>query len=65
MEERHCKAQFRRPGGNASKGSEGYKVGIPTTWAKKIGLTKDDRDITISFDGKEIKIRKKNNDEGI
>lgn len=37
-----------------------YVLGIPTKWVNKIGVTKEDRDIFISFDESKIIIEKEN-----
>lgn len=47
------------PGGNASRGAIGFRVTIPTTWGKDMGITPEDRTIIISYtDDKKIIIEK-------
>lgn len=47
------------PGGNASRGAIGFRVTIPTTWGKDMGITPEDRAIMISYtDDKKIIIEK-------
>ena len=58
METRKCKVCITSPGGNASKGAEKHRLTIPTSWAKEMGFTKDDRDAVITFDGEQIIVRK-------
>lgn len=58
MEERKLKILMNKAGGNAGKGSYGYKMTIPSTWAKELGVTLDDRTMKVSFDGEKIIIEK-------
>ena len=48
-------------GGTAGGSSYHYKIGIPTFWARMIGVSKENRDIVMFFreDEKEIVIVKK------
>lgn len=47
------------PGGNASKGAIGFRVTIPTSWGKDMGITPGDRTIMLSYtDDKKIIIEK-------
>ena len=61
METRKCKISITNPGGNASKGAEKHRLAIPTSWAKVMGFTKDDRGAIITFDGEKIVISKSKN----
>lgn len=45
-------------GGNASKNSENYKISLPNSWIKKLGLNADNRDLVMEFDGEKITISK-------
>ena len=38
-------------GGNASDSAESYKIAIPTKWIKEMNLSKEQKDILLSFDG--------------
>ena len=58
MEKRICNIQIGKPGGNASKGARNYRVSIPSLWAQKIGVTPEDKTVSISFDGQRIIIEK-------
>lgn len=58
METRKSKAVLRRPGGNASKNAEAYRVNIPTKWAKDMGITPDDRNLKISYKDKKMIVEK-------
>lgn len=55
MEQRICKMIITSPGGTASKGSEMFRLSIPTSWAKEMGVSKESREVLLSFeDGKII-----------
>jgi len=58
MEKRDLKLQRTRNKNGKGSTSLRYMTNVPTTWAKAIGVTEDDRDITVSFDGKRIIIEK-------
>lgn len=58
MDIRKAKIISGRAGGSASKNSENYKISLPTTWVKKLGLNADNRDVIIEFDGEYITISK-------
>ena len=46
------------PGGNASKQSQSYKVSIPTLWAKDMGISKEQREIKLTYSDKKIIIER-------
>lgn len=50
------KISIGKKGGNASKNSVGYKITIPNLWMKEWGITPDDREVNVSFDGEKILI---------
>lgn len=58
IETRKAKVSMGSPGGNASKASSYYRVGIPPIWAKQMGITSENRNILLRFDGKSILIEK-------
>ncbi len=41
-------------------GSESFRVSLPTTWIRSMGLGKNARNLIISFDGKQIIIENNN-----
>lgn len=57
-ETRKVRVLMGNPGGNASKGASYYRVGLPPVWAQQLGVTPDDRDILLSYDGQRITIEK-------
>ena len=58
MDIRTAKVQVRNPGGNASRNARSYSITLPPTWMKELGITDDDREVKLSFDGKKIEINK-------
>ncbi|WP_278973172.1 hypothetical protein [Peptostreptococcus anaerobius] len=60
MDKRILKVGFTTSGGTASKGSITNRIGIPTNWVKSMGISRDDREVCVTFDEekKEIKIVK-------
>ena len=59
MEKRNGRIMIHTPGGTAAKGSYTYKLSIPTSWIKEMGITEDNREVELSFDGSTISISKK------
>lgn len=53
---RNIKLNVRKSGGTASKNSVQYSTSIPTSWINLMGLDKDNRDITLIFDDKNLSI---------
>lgn len=58
MENRSGRIIFAKAGGNASKNSYNCKVSLPKKWVDAMGITNDDRDVILQFDGKKIVIKK-------
>ena len=58
MEERKARVLFNKSGGTAGKGGITNRVTLPTKWIKEMGLTEDNREVFISFDGEKITIQK-------
>lgn len=50
---------IQAPGGTAAKGSNAYKVSLPSAWVKEMGIAGDDRQIELRFDGNSIRITKR------
>lgn len=59
MEKRKARIIFAKPGGTASEKSVSTRVSLPVPWVREMGVTKEERDVEISFDGKKIVIEKK------
>lgn len=59
MEKRTGKIIIQAPGGTAAKGSYTYKLSIPSSWIKEMGLSEDNRQVELVFDGTTICIAKR------
>lgn len=59
MEKRLGNIIIQAPGGTAAKGSSTYKVSLPSSWIKELGIAAEDRQVELSFDGKTITISKR------
>lgn len=58
MEERKLNVMINKAGGNASPNALSYRITIPSSWAKEMGISKEDKSVTVLFNGEEITIRK-------
>lgn len=56
MEKRLAKVSISAAGGTAGKGAKTYKLTIPSTWIAAMGITKDDREVELSFEDDRIVI---------
>ena len=59
MEKRIGNVMIQSPGGTAGKDSRTYKVSLPSSWVKAMGVTESDRQIELCFDGTTISISKR------
>ncbi len=59
MQEKTAKVIFNKSGGTAGSGGITNRVTIPTTWVREMGITEEDREVILKFDGEAIIIRKK------
>lgn len=59
MEQRQGKIIIHASGGTAGKGSNTYKLTLPSAWMKEMGIDEFDREVEISFDGGVITIAKR------
>ncbi len=59
MEERLGNMIIQAPGGTAGRGSQTFKIALPSVWVQEMGITENDRQVELSFDGKEIRISKR------
>lgn len=62
-ESRNYKIAIGKSGGTASKGAKNYRLSLPTNWMKEMGITEEDRNVKISFDGNKITIEKIESEE--
>ena len=49
---------FNKAGGNASKNSYTYKINLPADMVRELGVTEEDRGVTLSSENGVITIRK-------
>lgn len=61
MEQRQGNIIIHASGGTSGKGAQTYKLALPSSWAKQIGITGQERSVELSFDGTAITIRKRLN----
>ena len=66
MEKKTLKINWNKPGGTASKNAKPTaKVSLPSTWMLEMGITEDDRELKLKFDGNNIIIEKNTKPRGI
>lgn len=59
MEERKAKVIFNKSGGTATgKKAITNRITIPTSWINEMGISLDERNVSIKFDGVKIVIEK-------
>lgn len=54
MEHRIATVNICSAGGTAGKGSKTCKITLPTTWVEMLGITKEHREMALTFDGTKI-----------
>ena len=59
MEKRVANIIASTAGGTASKGSITYKLSLPSSWIKEMGLDENNTELELCFDGKSINVSKK------
>ena len=59
METRNAKLIVNKSGGTASEKSKTYRVTIPNSWVEQLGISENNREIELSFNGSEITVRRK------
>lgn len=59
MQYRKGKLIVNNSGGTSSKQSKTYKVCLPNSWVKELGLSENNRELELRFDGKSIIISQK------
>ncbi len=50
-----------KAGGTAGKNSVNYKISLPAEMVKELGVTPEDKSVTVSFENGKIIIEKKKN----
>ena len=59
METRNAKLIVNKSGGTASEKSKTYRVTIPNSWVEQLGISEENREIELCFDGTKITVRRK------
>ena len=59
MEKRIGNVIIQAPGGTAAKNANTYKLSLPSSWVREMGISEDDRQVEMKFDGTSITITKK------
>ena len=57
LEERKAKVLINKAGGSAGPAGKSYRVALPPTWVKKLGIEEDSREVLLQFDGECITMR--------
>lgn len=57
-EVRTARISINKKGGTAGKDSIGYRVILPNTWMQQMGISEENREVILAFDGEEITIRR-------
>ena len=56
MEIRNTNVIIQSPGGTAGKNCDTFKLSLPSSWMKQLGISRDDREVELNFDGQTIKL---------
>ena len=59
METRICNLMISTSGGTAGGSANNYKISLPSTWVKELGLGAENRQMELCFDGTSITITRK------
>ena len=58
LEERQARILINKAGRNAGPEAKSYRVALPSTWMKALGVSENDREVTLQFDGQAVTIRR-------
>ena len=58
VEERRANVLINKAGGTAGPKGKSYRVALPPSWTKQLGVTEADREVLLQFDGECITIRR-------
>lgn len=59
MERRIAKVNISAAGGTAAKGAKTCKVTLPTSWLDELGIGEHQRELELSFDGRQITLARR------
>ncbi|GAB2044098.1 hypothetical protein AGATL06_05950 [Agathobaculum sp. TL06] len=51
IQERKANILINKAGGTAGPEGKNYRVILPAAWVKQLGITKEDREVLLQFDG--------------
>ena len=63
MEIREVKVSSCAPSGTAGAGAKSYRISLPSSWVKQLGLENGDSKAELVFDGETIVIRPKQTED--
>lgn len=55
---RYRRIMINRAGGNSGSESQNYRISLPASWIQKMGISRNDRNVKMIFDGANIIISK-------
>ncbi len=58
IEQRKARVIINKAGGTAGPDAKNYRISLPSSWVKQLGITADSRDVLLQFDGESIIIRR-------
>ena len=58
IQERKANILINKAGGTAGPEGKTYRVALPAVWVKQLGITEEDREVLLQFDGECITIRR-------
>ena len=58
IEDRQARILINKAGGTAGPEAKSYRVALPSTWMKALGVSENDREVTLQFDGEAVIIRR-------
>ncbi len=58
IQERKANILINKAGGTAGPEGKTYRVALPAVWVKQLGITEEDREVLLQFDGECIIIRR-------
>lgn len=59
IEKRTANVIIQSPGGTAAKNANTYKLSLPSSWVREMGISGEDRQVELIFDGSSITITKR------
>lgn len=60
METRKRNIMINKAGGGSGPNTLNYRISLPAPWIREMGITEENREVEIKFDGENIIITKNN-----